>query len=505
MTTNFPVQDVNSRAVYGSNRAASFIRDAMAGTDSLDVVVFGDSNAGSDGAQGYTLGWLNALSSVGIPMYATTMFMCSNVGSSNNRSGGSFGDFVKFNWTGDSQAGSTGTIYSLSNRVAASDAEAIGLSDFLGSSSFDIKPNAFEFDVQFLPDAATYTSPANGTGIAISSGHPLTEGTGAGGVELQYRVVYGKFPGGLSGNFRLRAMKSVNTLISGSASDISTDGGIAYGYATATQNFTTPLSSVESTRIVCSWDGYNAGGDWTPVGPAAMIWHSIIKRASKGYSVSNLNYYGGRTTTQLATTINNGGKVFESYLKELRERQIAAGGSGRVLWWHNSGINGTETGASFVAGVSSIIDKVLQTWGALGYPASDIAFVVSTTHPTNEGQTGDFGWSQRRGEVVKASVGWIQGNNGYASNGVTLVDIGALISAKQLSERNLFSIFQDAKYESHLRAGPSTAESITYFDGTSPTNGVRLYDTGFSSFPVINNNGYFVVCNLITQALLNNA
>jgi hypothetical protein len=501
MTTNFPVQDVNARAVYGSNRAGSFIRDAMAGTNSLDVVVFGDSNAGSDGTNGYSYGWQVALAGIGIPTYATPVFHTSSSEGATNRSGGMFGSFIKSVWTGNTTSGAVGTIVSLSYALnTLGDGDADDFNNYLGSSSFDIKPYAFAYDIQFLIAGSTYTSPANGTCIEIAGGNPLTEGSGSGQVPLQYRTVYGKFIT-TGGKFRLRAMKGVNTLIAGSSADISTAGG--FGYATATLNFTSPNSAVENTRVVCSWDGYNGLGVWTPTGPVAIMWHSIIKQSGKGFSVSCLNYYGGRTTTQLATTATNGGKVFESFLKELRERQIAAGGSGRVLWWHNSGINGTETSSTWTTGVSTIVDKVRSVWSSLGYPASDLAFVVSPTHPTNNGAAGDNGWSARGTEVVSGAVNWIQGNNGYASNGVTFVNISALVNAQQLNDRNLYSLFQDAKYESHLRSSPTTASGVTYTDGSESPGGA-VYSSGFLNNPDISNNGYIVVCNLITQALLAN-
>ena len=506
MTTNFPVQDVNSRAVYGSNRAASFIRDAMAGTNSLDVVVFGDSNAGSDGLNGYAYGWQVALSSIGIQTYATPLLHAASSDGANNRSGGFFGSFVKSRWTGNNTSGAVGTINTLSYAVnTLGDGDADDFNNYLGSSSFDIRSYAFTYNPQFLIGGATYTSPANGTCVEISGGDPLTEGSGIGQVPLQYRTVYGKFTT-TGGRFRLRAMKGANTLIAGSSADISTAGG--FGYATATLNFTTPNSAVENTRVVCSWDGYNALGVWTPTGPVAILWHSIIKQSGKGFSVNCLNYYGGRTTTQLATTATNGGKVFESFLKELRERQIAAGGSGRVIWWHNSGINGGETSSAWTTGVSTIIDKVRSVWSSLGYPASDLAFVVSPTHPTNSGAAGDEGWSQRGAQVVRGGIDWIQGNNGYASNGVTFVNISALISAQQLNERNLYSYYQDAKYESHLRASPITQSSgagcvVAYGDGTQSPGGA-IYSSDFSNNPTISNNGYIVVCTLMTQAILAN-
>lgn len=516
MTTAYPVNDKNSQAIYGSNRAAQFIKDATSGTNSLDVIVFGDSNAGSDALTGYTQGWAQALTNLGIPVYATPMQITSHMDQAGdqNRSGGLFGDFVKTIFYGTSTAGAsgTGTISNISTAVAAADTDAFAFDTYMGDiSAFGIKPGSFTYDVAYISTGSNYTSPANGGAVWINAGHPMVIGGGAGGVELQYRVVYGTFPGA-GGKFRLQALRGVNTQIAGSSSDISTDTPAGLGnhtYATATLNFNSPNSATQNSKVICSFDGYNRLGDWTPLGPVAFIWQSVIRRSYKGHCVSCLNYYGGATSTALANSVVAGGKSLESYIKEIRERQIAAGGTGRVIWWHNSGINmGGETPASWVSAAQQIVVKVKQVWASLGYPEADLAFVMAPSHPTNAGATGDNGWSQERTRVLAAAVNWIKGNNGFADSGVTLVDIGALISAAELSRRDLYQVFQNGKNESHLRSPPFGASSITYKEGsqnnvTSGTPGF-YYSTDFDCIPQIPNNGYVVVADMIARALLDN-
>ena len=80
--------------VYGSRRASVFLRDAIAGTDSIDVMVIGDSNAGTypsataANGSGYTVGVARALQSLGIPIYATPLLAAGKIGGGNGWAAG---------------------------------------------------------------------------------------------------------------------------------------------------------------------------------------------------------------------------------------------------------------------------------------------------------------------------------------------------------------------------------------------------------------------------------
>lgn len=568
------IQDLTSSAAitgaYGSRVPAQFLSDAVNGTNSVDIVVFGDSNAGSSGQCGYTAAWSDVLSGIGTQLYATPMCVAASEDGANNRQSGLYTPFVYSNWNGRSTSGSTGTSYSLSNRVAAADADAVELNNtfnglyvhegtatassstsltlaagassvndfYVGmslniltgtlqqtfitayngttkvatvaswsdgtpsaSSSYsisktNIKPFAFTYAPAFIAaGGAAYTSPANGSSIRLIGGHPFVIGDGAAGVNLQYRVVYGKFTTS-GGTFKLRAMTGTNTIIPGATqtpTTISTSGGS--GYATATMDFSTITSGSVALEVKCGWDGWNTAGN-SVTGPVAILWQSIIRKSTKGYSVNCLNYRGGWTTAQLATALSQFTKYLESYLKELRERQIAAGGTGRVLWWHNSGINGLDTSASWIAGVESIRDTVYNTWTGLGYPASDLAFVMSTTHPTNTGDAGDLGWGVARAAAMPAINAW--GQTSYNNNrNVCVIDIAELITAAQLKSKNLYQVTSNAIYASHLREGPN-ATPVNWLPNTG---GPPIY-TGYSGDAMTVNNGYIVVMNAIVRKLL---
>ena len=560
-----------SQGVFGSRRAGQILSDAISGTDSVDIVVFGDSNAGSPASCGYGVGWQKAMAAFGAPVYATPLAPCASDNGSNQRNGGLFMPWNDYYWGGRSNAGSVGTQYSLTNRLAAGgDTDATALNtlfdnyfvrentarassattlqldtgasstngDYVGNyisileagigsnfsvagtgvvnwsritaydgttkiatvlpweqgtpsatasftiTKFLLRPNSFNHAVAFVPAGSTYTSPAGGPSVRLIGGNQLASGTGPAGVALQYRVVYGKFAT-TGGKFRLRAMKGINTLVAGSA-DFQTSGGI--GYATAALPFTSTTTSAVPDQMKCAWDGYNSGdAAYVATGPLAIFYHSIIRTAYKGFCVSVLNYFGGATTESLATTLVSMPKYLEAYLKELRERQIIAGGSGRVVWWHNSGINGAESGSSWTTNAAIIRDAVYNVWvTVLGYPAQDLAFVMSVTHPTVAGDPGADPWSTSRAATSTAVSAWAAANANDGKN-VTVVDIASILTAAQIKSRNLYSVLpNNTLYLAHLRSDPLVFGSPTYSptiytglsDGSIPNNGYAIITTG---------------------------
>jgi hypothetical protein len=567
--------------VYGSSRAGQILSDAIAGTDSVDIVVFGDSNAGSPAGAGYGVGWQKAMTSFGAPIYATPLAPCSSDDGSNTRASGLFMPWNSYNWGGRSTE-DIGFLYSLTNRIAvAADTDATALNtlfdgyfvrentarassattlqldtgasstngDYVGNyisilagvigsnfqtgagvvnystitsysgttktatvlpwsagtpsatasftiTKFLIRPNSFNHGVAFIPAGSTYTSYAGGPSARLIGGNQLASGTAGAGVALQYRVVYGKFAT-TGGKFRLRAMKGVNTLVAGSSVDIPTSGGI--GYATATLPFTSSTTAGAPDQMKCAWDGYNSGATYVPTGPVAMFYHSIIRTAYKGFCVNTLNYFGGDSTQSLATKLVNMTKHLEAYLKELRERQIESGSSGRVVWWLNSGINGEETGASWTTNAAIFRDAVYNVWvTVLGYPAQDLAFVMSVTHPVVAGDPGAGNWATVRPVTSQTAAAWAQTNVNDGKN-VTYVDIESVLTAAQMKSRNLYQVLDNnTLYSAHLRSDgivfgiPTGDVNLSYSPST-------LTGSSDASIP---NNGYAVITTGILRKLV---
>lgn len=469
---------------YGSNRAGKFLKDAISSTDSVDIITFGDSNAGSNGLYGFTGGWMTALSGYGITQYATPMFATGDSAGANARYHGMFGPYTGATWRGNNEVLGIGTLYALSQ---ATGADATEMKTLAGSYS-TWKPNAFTYDANFvLASTTTFTSGANGARIVLSAVHPFTAGKGNGGVSLQYRAVYGTFTT-TGGQFKLAVFKNVNDVVASQASYTPTSGGP--GYDIAKLSFSSSTTSGVVDQLQCAWDGFYNSAPYYAKGPVAIFWHDVIRLGTKGWGVTNLNYFGGYTTTQIATSVSEPNKLLEMALKEARLRQIEAGGSGRVIWFHNSGINGSETSSTWTSGVESIRDKVHQTWTGLGYPSSDLAFIATVTHQT-DGGTGSNGWETRRPNVSAAANSWASNSENIAKN-LCVVDLASIFTASQLKEKGLYQQLNNDQYQSHLKE-PNYTSSQTMNNAQAAT---MVYVQGESS-----NNGYSQMCSGIIRAL----
>jgi len=140
-------------------------------------------------------------------------------------------------------------------------------------------------------------------------------------------------------------------------------------------------------RMALDGDGIGAANG---IQPGTSVGMCSIYRNIKGTASSIMEYRGGATLTQIATDITQARDGFcTTLLKETRLRQIAAGGSGRVLIAIQGGVNSADWSPSSpqvaITAVESIKTDIKTAWAALGYPASDLLFMFMVSHPTNAG------------------------------------------------------------------------------------------------------------------------
>jgi hypothetical protein len=448
----------NASAVYGSKVASQFLQDLVAGRDSLDIVCIGDSNIGSDN-YGYTHGFNRVLNySYGVPWYATPLFAGSCSDGPTTRVGTDFQPGVRLRWCGNAQAGSTGTVRTLVEASVSSSpvyTYAQNLKTALGFDTTNYSTNStrrlpiFQWGVgwygAYVDDGVTYTSTGNNNLIELSDTHPMNYGSGTGGAALAYRIVAGTFNGG-SGQFKLRAANN-STLanLATTSSYISSNTGTD-GYANASQisdlqlNFNSP--STTPTTLICSWDGMNSGNSVT--GPFACLYHSIIRQSGKGFASNTLMYQSGRTPTLIADQLEYSDKLIDAFIKELRERQIVAGGSGRVLVVVNMGINGStnDNGVAYIAAANRIIGRVSSRWISTGGSSSQLAFVFTVTHPSTA--SGNATWNTNRPGIVAGVNAWAAG----AAGNTCVVDIGSQYGSYRLNIETLYQTGNTA----HLNA-----------------------------------------------------
>ena len=507
--------DPTAVGLYGSRRANVFIKDCVAGTDSVDVITIGDSNAGYNSC-GVSTGFREALAYRGALQYATCLSpLAENLaGNGNVRAGGTFTNMCEFTWRGNtagaSQVGNS-TKRALNAAVTAADSNAIALSTAVGTFA-NYKPNSFVYDAAFVNVGSptnTFTSGANGVRIVPAASTAFAAGDGSGGVPLQYRVVYGTFASG-SGQFKLSVARATNTIVARSATAISTNTGTA-GISTtaATLNFNSPEVSNVAVPFACNVDGFASGttADYI-VGPAAFFWHSLMYQTGKGYSVTNLTYFSGRTTAQLATDMASNTTLIRATLRELRTRQIVAGGSGRVLVLNQSGINDGATGASYTTNLDAIIAAFRTEWTALGYPDADLAFIITSTHPTPNSIGGEA-WFTNRPIFNANAQTWATANVNDGRN-ITYCDFGAYRSATQMLAAYQYSFFLDpansnalTPYAVHLRTAALPAATTWADSGvTSVPNPTPGGSAGWSMQTMSSENAYMAFGNYMVEALL---
>ena len=463
--------EIPSPAFYGSNRAGSFLQDAINGTDSLDIVVIGDSNAGFPGDNGYTVAWNRVMQfGLRVPVYATPLM---SGGPSNQRdltTGNIRGDGLwclgnSQQWNAEGEAGGTYTGTTFKNMIQSTDSEIVGLRTWLGFNFTDYNVNStanksifplgwmsnpavVEVGQRFTSNFINYIGISNQLVSSFNAfGSELGFGTaGTGGHALQYRIVYGTFP--TAGSFKPYAfyLGTTGALLRDS-STTSTGGG--YGYRTKpfdVTSFTLAAVGSQPSRVCFTWDGADSATNADQAnGPFACLWQSVIRPNFKGYSVSCLNYFGGLTTTQVAEKIEDCDKMLDAYLKELRERQVGTtpgtAGTGRVLVFLNSGINGTETTSTWPLAAQRIIDRFRARWVATGGTLSNLAFVFTVTHPTTDsGVT----WTANRAAVAAAANAYAVANG--STYNLAVVDIGQMMTGLVMSRYSMY----DSGGQAHL-------------------------------------------------------
>lgn len=533
--------------IYGSRRASNFLKDLAATRDSLDIVVIGDSNTGSaqSGMWGYHNGFSQAMFELGwlcygLPifpaMYGLTAassalggwnssaFLYAPTGNlaSGNISGGSTSYSV---WTPGKVA--TVTISNASPGVVTYTAHGLtaGAPLFLATTgalptglsagtTYYVKTvlTADTFTVASTPTgsaintssagsgthtiqtclwirygSATATPPAkddwayiasgaysqNYNAVEMSASHPLNSSA----LTLWHRVRFGTFTAS-GGSFQARSRNYGGSPVYASGSVQSTQG-LAYSFGTYEYSFSTEATPA---YMHSSWSGGAGGAN----GPCAIHSHTIYCKR-KGWSVTSHGYlagYDSATINQTATSI--GSTLLQTHLQELRERQIAAGGTGRVLLVTHSGINGAETASDWTSCHVSIWNTYKNAWAALGYPSTDLAILSFVGVPANSTDTSNSGSS---GNLVAVRVAANTLPNTQPD--MTVIDVKAMMPYS----RAIVGLGNGRSYYQRTSNLPNAGSDITvHLSGGIYTGSTR--DTS---------DGYTVMAHEIIQTLLNTA
>jgi hypothetical protein len=515
--------------VYGSSLPGTFIKDLSTGVNSLDVIIFGDSNTGSAlaGGYGYISGISQALNNLNAPCYGTSLApfidrspsgasrfygvwrgtvstipkdanfksgLSATVGSSTNTDAlpyavwntgtvltsygastvqgtltgvtitGTAGQFqctaaflqVNQQIVISGTYGGTGSITGYTNPKTYYIIATNGSTTFTLSESYS---GAAIVTTAGTPTGLTYQSQADfndwlymptttdvykTTGVNVYENHPLA----VNGVVNFLRVRYGKVPSG--GNFvpLVFGGGSANALphlFTGASTSMSAASGQPT-FDLYEASFTANGKGHTSSAV-----GYNyPSGTIFSKGPGALFCQSLY-RQSKGWAVHAHAYQSGDDSTRIAQLITDTSATWIGYqLREMRERQIAASGTGRVLMFAHSGINGADTGSTWTAAHIAMWNKYKAVWSSLGYPASDLAIVSIVGVQKDQADNSGSGTSSNL-VAVRAAANAMA----IANPDMTVVDVKALMSYSALTSGT-----GNASYYQRLNNSPNVGSDI---------------------------------------------
>lgn len=408
----------SSPAVSGSTRAARFIADCIAGSDCIDIAVIGDSNTGSAiaGLWGYHNGLSEALLKTGAPPYATPVYPTMLRGTMASTGGWRSWAYLPGQGGSMLRDGSTFpdlTVWSAWNcgsrlmRYGPTDPPSIDGWAYVPSGSYRETYNA----VYLAPD------------------HPMA----VDGEPLVFRVRYGAFAGS-GGRFTPAIFDESGEI---TRSRTCKTGAAAPAMATSELDF-----RATGREVRAAWSG--AGS----VGPVAIQWQSIYRRRA-GWSVTSHAYMSGATPVEIADAVVGAGSAYlEGLLREHRERQSAAGGTGRLLLWIHGGINGATTPEEWSHSTIRIVETYRTAWRRLGYPADDLAAVAFVGVGANPLDLSNGGSPLEPVRRLARSLG-------YTVEGLAVTHMPRIVSYSELVGPP--SLFQGYPTNTvHLSGGPGT-------------------------------------------------
>lgn len=461
----------NGPVIYGSQRPTEMLRDLASGADSLDILIVGDSNTGfaTAGLWGYNSGFQEALNLKGWTCYGTpvvpimddytsnytidawNVFINNKTANGNCLSGNASGGSTAFaGWTPGISGSLTYVRY--------------------GSTS---STPVYKQSWAYISSTSANAYQDHYHSMTVNAAHPLANNS----LTLWYRIRHGTFTTG-SGKFQpnvrgeLEASPWTVTQIARS-SVVNTNTGSS-SFAMTEYSFT-PRNG-ETQR--CSPFG---DGNSQSAGPIAIHSHSVYCKR-KGWSVHSHGYFAGYTSTQINSQVGaTGSTLLQTQLQEVRERQIAAGGSGRVLLIVHSGINGNETATSWTDAHTGIWNTYKAAWSALGYPASDLAIVSFVGVPRNSDDSSSTGTTGNL-VAVRAAANTMAVSN----SDMTVVDVKTLMPYA-MANRGVGNgkSYYNTTNSVHLTGG--------YTSGSYPTGTKEASD------------GYTVVASQIIESLISAA
>jgi hypothetical protein len=350
----------------GAGSARAFLRDATTGTDSVDVLMAGDSNT-AYGGWGWTDGFTHALithtSAVdyATPILPTTAWDSAFYYGVDSTTGAN----SKINAAGTviNPAGSS----SLGGTLAkGSTSGPGGLTSLMKRTTGTLQPVSSPFEYGYIASGDWDDS-----SLAVYL-YEVPNKLSWVGSELRFRVVHGVGPG--MGTIRLAARLEQAPFTTLGTQSIAC---AAASYAWQAGTLTISADATRTGKYAACYVCRNGISSSRLTGEVALGLMSV-SRPIKGICVSSISHHGGASMDTVAANVSGGNSIVSNYLKEARLRQIASGGTGRVIVCIQGGIN-TGTNAWRVS-AESFFATCTAEWQGLGYPDSDLAFLGFVSH-----------------------------------------------------------------------------------------------------------------------------
>jgi hypothetical protein len=458
-----PSIGVNSGPViYGSTRPGKFLKDLASGTDSLDIVIIGDSNTGSSlgGFWGYHNGFSQTLNDRGYPIYGTPYSHTMTDWAVDTNTGGWLGSAYVYQprgtlLNGNTSGGATNYAYWTPGtdwtRYGTYPSAKDGWAYISGAEYWNWYPQVY-----------------------IETSHPLFNTS----LTLIHRIRWGTFSTG-SGYFRA-AVRNFGGSTIATNSVVNTNTGNANSVATTEYSFTP--SGAAQIEAGC-FAGGTVAGSRGAVGPVAIHGHSIYCQR-KGWSVHSHGYMSGADSTTIDSVMSGiGSSALQLHLQELRARQLAATGSGRVLLMMHSGINGADTTSTWQTAHIDVWNTYKTAWAALGYPAADLAWVSFVSHVPNSTDTSNSGSTGNLATIRTAA-----NTMPTTYTDMTVVDVKKLLTYTQ----NITGVGNGRAYYQRYNNLPNAGSDTTiHLSGGTYTGSTK--DTS---------DGYTALANLIISSLM---
>jgi hypothetical protein len=365
--------------VYGSMRVSNFLRDVADRVDSVDILIAGDSNTNFGGAgwvdgMGYALQTFTTALPYATPILPTTSWDLNTYYGVDT----SEGVFSRINPSGTvvNPAGSPALGGTLTAGITSGPA---ALTNEMNRGTGNLQPNTAPFDYGWVA-SGDWADPSAAVLMYITTSNLPVWNVAA----LNYRVVHGKGPS--MGTLRLGSRRDTAPFTALGDTVISCNQA-SYEWVTSTLSIAADTARAGNPYAfnICSNNITSSGGGTCRMtGPMAWALHSVCT-PRKGFAVTSLSHHGGANMDTVASNVVQAATIIKQYLKEARQRQIACGGSGRVIVCIQGGINAGVN--PWATSATSFFQTCLAQWIALGYPERDLAFLGFVSHQANNPDT----------------------------------------------------------------------------------------------------------------------